>query len=154
MAIKLKIKINDNSELRENFDLEYESSSQIKMCKYALLLATHILELVKYDGSENPIITEGFSVNEAWQKGKARMHDVRQIGFKIHKLARESENTIIQNALRVVGHSVVTGHMKEHAMVASDYAIKVVNLLYPNDIYKVTEERLWQINTLNSISEV
>ena len=43
--------------------------------------------------------------------------------------------------------------MKEHAIVASDYAIKVVNLLYLNDIDKVTKERLWQLSTLNSISQ-
>lgn len=81
------------------------------------------------------------------------MHDVRQAGFEIHRLAREYEDKIIQNALRVVGQAVSTGHMKEHAMVASDYAIKVVNLMYPNDINKATEERLWQINILNSILE-
>lgn len=153
MATKVKIKINDNSELREKLDLEYESSSQIKMCKYALLLATHILEVVKYEELQTPIIIEGFLINEAWQRGEVRMHDVRQVGFKIHKLAREYEDKIIQNALRVVGQSVASGHMKEHAMVASDYAIKVVNLLYLNDIEKVTEERLWQLSTLNSISE-
>jgi len=153
MATKTKIKINDNSQLREILDSEYEGSSQIRMCKYALLLSTHILKLVKYDELENPIIKEGYLINEAWQRGEVRMHDVRQASFKIHKLARESEDKVIQTALRVVGQSIATGHMKEHAMVASDYAIKVINLLYPNKIEKVTEERLWQIKQLQSISE-
>ena len=103
IVTKVKIKINDNSELREKLDLEYEPSSQIKMCKYVLLLATHTLDFVKYEDLQNPIITEGYSVNEALQRGKVGMHDVRQVGFKIHKLARESEDKIIQNALRVVG---------------------------------------------------
>jgi hypothetical protein len=43
--------------------------------------------------------------------------------------------------------------MKEHAMVASDYAIKVINLLYPNKKEKVTEERLWQIKLMQSVPE-
>jgi hypothetical protein len=60
------------------------------------------------------------------------MHDVRQAGFKIHKLARESEDELIQIALRVAGQSIATAHMEEHAMLASDYAVKVINLLYPN----------------------
>lgn len=58
----MKIKINDNSELREKLDLAYESSSQIKMCKYTLLLATHILELVEYKELQNPTLKEGYLV--------------------------------------------------------------------------------------------
>jgi hypothetical protein len=56
MATRTKIKINDNSELREILDSVYEGSSQIRMCKYALQLSTNILKLVKYDDLENPII--------------------------------------------------------------------------------------------------
>ena len=33
----------------------------------------------------------GFKVNELWQIGEVRMHEVRQGGFKIHKVARESD---------------------------------------------------------------
>jgi hypothetical protein len=33
-------------------------------------------------------------------------------------------------------------------MVASDYAIKVINLKYPSDICAVKTEREWQIKTL------
>lgn len=36
-------------------------------------------------------------------------------------------------------------------MVASDYAVKVVNLLYPNNIDAVKNERLWQISCLKAI---
>lgn len=153
MITKTKIRINDNNKLRKILDSEYESSSQIKMCKYAVLLSKHILKLVNYDELENPIINECYLINEAWQRGEVSMHDVRSCSFKIHKLARESEDKVIRTALRVVGQSIATGHMKEHAMVASDYAIKVITLLYPNEIEKVTEERLWQIKNLKSISE-
>ena len=91
---------------------------------------------------------DGFTTNEKWQIGEARMHDVRQAGFKVHKLARESKDTVLQAALRVAGQAIGTGHMREHAMVASDYAIKVVNLKYPNDMEAVKELREWQIRTM------
>jgi hypothetical protein len=47
--------------------------------------------------------------------------------------------------LRVIGHAVATAHMKEHALVASDYAIKLINLAYPDDLAAVQKERQWQL---------
>ena len=36
--------------------------------------------------------------------------------------------------------------MRDHAMVASDYAVKVTNILYPGDMGAVSDERVWQLN--------
>lgn len=153
MATRTKIKISDDNELRKILDDEYEKSSQVKLCKYALLLATHILMVIGYKDIDNPIIKAGYAVNENWQKGNARMHDVRQAGFQIHQLAKNSQDIITQTALRVVGQAVATGHMREHAMVSSDYAVKVINLLFPNDINAVRQERSWQIEHLKNIED-
>lgn len=153
MATRTKIKISDATELRKILDDEYEKSSQVKLCKYALLLATHILTMIDYGGMDNPIIADGYAVNEKWQMGNARMHDVRQAGFQIHQLAKNAQDIVTQTALRVVGQAVATGHMREHAMVASDYAVKVINLRFPNDVNAVRQERLWQIETLNNIAD-
>lgn len=153
MATKVKIKIADDAVLRNVLDAEYEVSSQIKLCKYALLLATHILTMVGYPDIDNEVINEGYLTNQKWQEGNARMYDVRQAGFKIHEMAKACENIVMQTALRVLGQAVATGHMREHAMVASDYAIKVVNLLSPNDMDAVKRERKWQIEHLKGIQE-
>lgn len=154
MATKVKIKIADDAVLRNVLDAEYEVSSQIKLCKYALLLATHILTMVGYPDIDNEVINEGYLTNQKWQEGNARMYDVRQAGFKIHEMAKACENIVMQTALRVAGQAVATGHMREHAMVASDYAIKVVNLLSPNDMDAVKRERKWQIEHLKGIQEI
>ena len=53
--------------------------------------------------------------------------------------------------MRVCGHAVATGHMKEHAMVASDYAVRVIDLLHPDKMDEVRKERLWQIDRLKEI---
>jgi hypothetical protein len=76
------------------------------------------------------------------------MHDVRQAGFKIHKIARECDSEIKKTALRVVGQAVGSGHMKEHAMVASDYAIKTIGLINSNNMEAITLEREWQLNEI------
>lgn len=44
--------------------------------------------------------------------------------------------------------AVAAGHMREHAMVASDYVIKVVNLLYPKGQRAILDESHWQIDRL------
>jgi len=36
-------------------------------------------------------------------------------------------------------------------MVASDYAVKVINLLYPDNMDAVRQEHLWPINQLKEI---
>lgn len=59
MATRVKIKIFDDVELRTTLDREYEIASQIKMCKYALALAKHILEFVQYENIDDAIIQEG-----------------------------------------------------------------------------------------------
>ena len=38
--------------------------------------------------------------------------------------------------------------MPEHAMVASDYAIKVINLLHPGDRAAAAHERQWQVQVM------
>jgi len=58
---------------------------------------------------------------------------------------------LTQAALRVTGQAVAVGHMKEHAMVASDYAIKVMNLMFPGNTEAVTIERNWQLTMLSNI---
>lgn len=151
MPTKVKIKIKDNENLRKQLDSEYEKHTQIELCKYSILLAKHILQIIEFNDINNPIIQYGFNINEKWQKGNATMHEVRQVGFAIHRLAKANENALIQNTLRVVGQAVATGHMKEHAMVASDYAIKVINILSLNNDDAVTAERLWQIECLKAI---
>lgn len=148
MATRVKIKINDNTELRSQLDAIYEKKSQVQMAQWSIGLAKHILEFVNYDYENCEAIQEGFTTNERWQRGEARMHDVRQAGFKIHKIAKECPDLVIQAALRVTGQAVGTGHMKEHAMVASDYAIKVINLMFPDNLEAVTKERKWQLAAL------
>ena len=99
MTTKVKIKIKDNSELRGKIDELYEKISQVDLAKWSLLMAKHILNIADIDYNLIDARVDGFMVNELWQTGNARMHDVRQAGFKIHKIARECESEIKKIAL-------------------------------------------------------
>ena len=152
----MKIRIPDDAELRIQLEQEYSNTPQVDLCRYALMLAAHILKLIDdsgllHDAIDQETIRKGFRINEQWQEGKARLHDVRQASFRIHQMAKASKNAAVCAALRVVGHAVAAAHMSEHAMVASDYAVKVVCLLRPECMEAVRKERLWQIHHLREI---
>ena len=152
MPTVAKIKIYDIPKLRKQLDTLYDNSSQKEIAKWALKLANHILDQYAPLYKTDKTVLKGYSINESWQKGiTIKMYDLRQAGFSIHRLAKAQESKIICMALRVVGQAVGTAHMKEHGMVASDYAIKCCNTAHTNNKDKVEQERLWQINELRKI---
>ena len=151
MPTKTKIKIKDNVELRCELDKIYENTEQVILAKWALSVAKHILSMASIDSSSIDEVTNGFQTNERWQVGLARMFDVRQAGFKVHRLAKESDNPLKTAALRTSGQAIGTGHMREHAMVCSDYAVKTIELLSNGNTHQISEEREWQINELKRI---
>ena len=153
---RTKIQIPDDTELRVRLDQEYETASQAELCRYARMLSAHILQWMEdaglmHDPVHDEIIRQAFRTQEQWQAGKARMTEVRQASFRIHQMAKVSGNPAVCAALRVVGHAVACAHMREHAMVASDYAVKVISLLHPDCMESVREERLWQIHHLQEV---
>ena len=151
MPTKPKIKIEDNSDLRAEIDKLYEITEQVELAKWSIKCAKHILPLSKVENIEMSDIENGIEINELWQFGKASVYEVRQAGFKIHAVARNCKTEIAKNAIRTVGQAVGVGHMKEHAMVCSDYAIKTVQLVFPNNKEKITEERKWQLKALGEV---
>ncbi len=151
MSTKPKIRIKDCPEIRSKIDKEYEGSNQVILAKWAIVCAKHVLNL-NLENIDLKEIEKGFEVNELWQNGKATVHDVRQAGFRIHAIARQCKTELAKNAIRTSGQAVGVGHMREHAMVCSDYAVKTVALAFPNDIEKIKEERMWQLNELRKLT--
>lgn len=148
-----KIKIYDVDNMRNELDSLYNKQDQITLAKWSIDMAKRIIEISGLIASNYPEIEQGFEVNKKWQLGEARMHDVRQAGFAIHRIAREQSNEIMKTTFRTIGQAIGSGHMREHAMVTSDYAIKVINLVFSNDIDRVEVERHWQISRLRQLSE-
>jgi len=148
MATIVKIKITDKSDLRAEIDQLVDSLNQVNLAKWAIICAKHVLQYSETEFPENEAVANGFETNELWQKGEATVHQVRQAGFKVHEVARQCKSEVAKSAMRTAGQAVGVGHMREHAMVASDYAIKTIQLAFSNDMDKITEEREWQLNEL------
>jgi hypothetical protein len=113
------------------------------------LLAEHILSLtnIPNDGA----IEEAFEINRKWQEGKAKFQDARKVAFKINALAREEKDPIKVKVLRVMGQVAATPHVKRHALIASDYAITLINLMHPKNMDEVRKERNIQIELMKSV---
>lgn len=149
MASKPKIKIVDNVELRQEIEKLIDFLNQIDLAKWAISVAKHTLPYLEKEFPDNEKIINGFKTSELWQKGEVTVHQVRQAGFKVHEVARECQQETAKAAARAVGQAVGVGHMKGHAIVAADYAIKTINIAFNNDLNKATEERDWQLQELN-----
>ena len=81
------------------------------------------------------------------------MHEVRQAGFAVHKLARATDDELKRTALRTLGQALSSGHMKEHAMVTSDYAVKTISLLYHDNTDAITQERQTQLEEIRVLKK-
>ncbi|MHB1454965.1 MAG: putative immunity protein [Saccharofermentanales bacterium] len=148
-TVKLIRKIDDIPELKNELISVSESKSHIEMSKYSLLLAEHILEISQVERSS--AIDECFTINQKWKNGEAKFQEARQVAFMINRLAREEEDPVKAKVLRAMGQVAATPHVRWHALVASEYAITIINLLYPKNFDKVKEERNWQIERMKSI---
>lgn len=81
------------------------------------------------------------------------MHNLRNAGFLANKLGQMSKNDLSKYSARVFAQAIATGHMRGHAIVSSDYAIKAINILFPDNRIKVIEERERQIELAKNLYE-
>jgi len=151
MSTRCKIKIIDHTALRKEIDALYEQSDPPDLANWAVLCARRVLPHAKLSCADLQLVEDGFRVNALWQTGTAGIYSIRQAGFRIHRIARNAPSEIACSALRAAGHAVGTGHMKEHAMHCSDYAIKTLELAFPGQTEIIERERSWQRDALNKI---
>jgi hypothetical protein len=142
-------KINDIPDLRIELENIFDNKSHKEMAKYSLLLGKHFLEMANTEPCEEIIL--GFELNQKWQigepnkKGFAKFQESRNVAGKILTLARDEKDPIKACIYRIMANIVNTPHVKKHALWASDYAIKLINKLYPNDFDEIEKERKIQI---------
>ena len=109
--------------------------------------ATRFIALIDIgnDLKKQQILTQVQEVFEARLEGKVSAYELRKAGFFAQKLSQQAQSQIGKYAARVFAQAVATGHMRGHAIVAADYAIKVRNLQSPDDLQLAIKEREGQI---------
>ncbi|MDD1774867.1 MAG: hypothetical protein LUQ24_05000 [Methanobacterium sp.] len=86
--------------------------------------AEHVLPLLGEDIDGRLI--HALNVGRSWAQGNASVGDARKTSVAMHALARESQDMMVIELGRAVGHAVATAHMADHSLVAALYALKAV----------------------------
>ena len=142
-------KIDDIPALRDTLIALGEEKTHVEMSRYAVALAEHLLEMT--GTARTPVMDACISINQKWQDKEVRFQDALEIAGQLNRLARGEKDPVRAKVLRALGQVAATPHVRWHALVASEYAVVVVNLLYPGDMERVRMEREWQIGRMESL---
>ena len=146
-----KIRIADDAEQRDRLCRLLVAQNQHDLAAWAMQCVQHILPLLP-PAVEADAVHDVFDLLKRWQNGQADVAQLRQTGFALHKLAKEQQNPVATAVLRAAGQAVGVGHMKEHAPVCGDYAVKAVGLANGQNPQAVSQERQWQLEQLQQIA--
>ena len=142
-----KLKILDNGQKRLELEQILVQLPQKQLARWAMQHATRFMGLIDIGDNlkKQQILTQVQEVFEARLDGRASAYELRKAGFLANKLSQQAQSQIGKYAARVFAQGVATGHMRGHAIVAADYAIKVRNLQSPDDLQRAVKEREGQI---------
>ena len=141
-------KIDDIPELKDELIAVFESKSKKEISRYGLLLIQHVLNLSNLEPCD--AINECIDVSRRWQEGKATYQETRQAAAMIPDLARTEKDLVKAKVLRIMGQVTLIPHVKRHGLIASDYTITLINLMYPKNLEEVRKERKIQIELIKS----
>jgi len=142
-------KIDDIPELKDELIVVFESKSKKDISRYGLLLVQHVLSLTNVQPCD--AINECIDISRKWQEGKATYQETRQAAAMMPDLARAEKDPVKDKVLRVVGQVTLIPHVKRHALIASEYAITLINLMYPKNLEEVRKERKIQIELMKRV---
>jgi len=142
-------KIHDIPDLKQELIEVFESKSKMDISRYGISLVEHIISLTDVQVCDE--IKQCIEVSRRWQEGEASYKETRQAAALIPDLARAEKDPVKAKVLRIVGQVTLIPHVKRHALIASDYAITLINLMYPSNLEEVKKERKIQIELMKSI---
>lgn len=146
-----KIRIDDSVELRSELSGIVDGRNQKVLALWARAMAERItMEFPESDAVSESTVALSETV-DGFMDGTMSVGEIRRRGLEVHALARDAEGAE-QAAIRTIGQALSVCHMREHALVASDYAVRTVNLLRPGDIGAVVDERNAQIRDLSDLA--
>lgn len=142
-----KIKIIDDLDERNKLEHILERLSQKELAIWARKNAERFISYINIGDEKlkNDIIFKTSDILQKRIDRKLSAFELRKAGFLANTLAKNSINEISKFSSRVYAQTIATGHMRGHAIVSSDYAIKVNNLLNNNSKDKAIKERNKQI---------
>lgn len=142
-------KIDDIPELKEELITVFESKSKMDISHYGILLVQHVLNLTSVEKCD--VINQCIDITRKWQSGEASYQETRQAATMIPDLARTEKDPVKAKVFKILGQVTLIPHVKRHALIASEYAITLINLMYPKNLEEVRKERNIQIELMKSV---
>lgn len=140
-----KIKVTDISQKRMELETLLEQLPHKEVARWAVENARKFIEDIESFADKESILEETLNVFQQRLEGKKSAYQLRQAGFLANTLSKRSKADISKFAARVYAQAIASAHMRGHAIVSSDYAIKVIQLKYGKDLDRVRMERERQI---------
>ena len=142
-----KLKILDDGQKRLELEQILVELPQKQLAQWAMQHATRFIALIDIGDNlkKQQILTQVQKVFEERLAGNVSAYELRKAGFLAQQLSQQAKSPVSKYAARVFAQAVATAHMRGHAIVSADYAVKVLNLQCPDDMQAVVSERKQQI---------
>jgi hypothetical protein len=142
-------KIDDVPELKDAFITIYDAKSHKEMVRFCLLLGQHLIDLTGF--SPEAEITLAFDAMNKWLDGKVNYHEARNLSLQISRIARDEKDIVKVRFLRTIAQIAASPHVKYHGLWATDFAVTLINRMYPGDMDAVRREREMHIELLLNV---
>ncbi len=143
--------IADDEALRQQFIAVYDVKTHQQVVRFCHAYGHRLHELISHTFPYNSDIADAYAGMEQWLAGKANYHAARNASFQIGRQARSTTDRVAERFLRTMAQLTASPHVKYHGLWASDFAITLINTMYPDDEAAVRDERMAQIQLLKSI---
>ncbi len=142
-------KIYDIPGLRREFIVIYDTRSHRQMVRFCLALGQHILGVTGFEPRKE--ISESFAAMQKWIDGEVNYHEARNLSFEIGRLARNETDQIRTRFYRTMAQVAASPHVKYHGLWATDFAVTLINRMYPGNMDEVRKERESQIEMVKRV---
>ena len=142
-------KIEDFPELKREFIVIYDTKSHKDMVRFCMALGQHILDVTGFQPCNE--ITASFEAMQKWMDGKVSYHEARNLSFEIGRLATIEKDRIKVRFFRTMAQLAASPHVKYHGLWAADFAVTLINRMYPGNMDEVRKEREKQIELLKEV---
>ena len=144
--------IADDEALRQQFIAVYDVKTHQQVVHFCRAYGHRLHELTSHTFPYSSDIADAYAGMEQWLAGEANYHAARNASFRIGRQARYTTDRTVERFLRTMAQLMASPHVTYHGLWASDFAITLINTMYPNDEAAVRNERIAQIQLLKSIN--
>lgn len=144
--------VNDVPELKNELISKSALISHQAIAQYGILLANSLASMSI--GIDVDMIILCKQTLQAWIDKQLTVRQCLDVAGSFNQKARESSSKIITKSYRLLGQLAAIPHVRWHSLVASEYQIVLINLLYPNDIEAVRMMRQKQISWLTQCTQL